>query len=558
MFTALPAIAVLAALGTLLALAHHESVVRDRHMETQALAAAAATNARRFIDDQFATLSAVAASPAARGQRTRLLRPYLETVAGTARYTAGMGLIGFDGRLIASSNGLGSRVINLADRPYVRTVLDEGRPAVSDAMIGRRNGLPVLTFGFPVSSLAGPRNGVVYGSVRLDQIGPGLRRLLYAPGAGETIIDGAGHVIVSSTPVRALEDAPAAFDVARMRRVKRSGVVPSVQTSQGKRLLGFSKVLGTSWLVVVDEDHGEVIGPLDRALWAEIAALVLLALFGVLATMAGARRMDRLDAERETALAEQQAIALRLQRSLLPDVPTPASLQVHASYAPAQGSMAVGGDWYDVVELGDGRVALSVGDVAGHGLTAAAVMGQLRSAVRTLALGRTEPADALQQLDRFAGRLDGRPLATVVFAILDPATGLLRYAVAGHPPPLVLRAGGRTELLHEGRSPLLGVDPLEPRPEGETQLEAGDTLIFYTDGLVEQPDSSIDAGIEALTRRAATAAAQDPETLAAVLIEGVPEPRRDDTAVLCVRLAEAPDRASPGPGAGPQPSSVPS
>jgi serine phosphatase RsbU (regulator of sigma subunit) len=316
------------------------------------------------------------------------------------------------------------------------------------------------------------------------------------------------------------------------------GIIPSLQTPQGKRLIGYATVPDTGWLAVVDVSYGDVMTPLDRALWAEIAALALLASLGVAATLAGARRLDRLSASREEALAEQRDIAVRLQRSLLPDVPDPERLEVYASYAPAHGAMAVGGDWYDVVELADGRVALSVGDVAGHGLGAAAVMGQLRSAVRTLALESPGPADLLRRLDAFAATIDDRPLATVVFAVIDPATGDLRYAVAGHPPPLIVRADGTTELLTDGRSPLLGVDAVVARPEGEARLGPGDTLIFYTDGLVERPDSSIDAGIERLADRAA-AAARDPATLAAALIAGVPEPRRDDTAVLCVRLAPA-------------------
>jgi serine phosphatase RsbU (regulator of sigma subunit) len=335
--------------------------------------------------------------------------------------------------------------------------------------------------------------------------------------------------------VQGLEKAPAAYPVARMR-ASRHGIIDAVDTPQGKRLLGYSTVRGTGWLAIVDQDHGEVIAPLDRALWAEIAALALLASIGVLATVAGARRLDRLGEAREAELVEQRDIALRLQRSLLPDVPTPERLEVHAAYAPAQGAMAIGGDWYDVVELPDGRAALSVGDVAGHGLPAASVMGQLRSAARTLALDSTSPADVLRRLDRFASMIDGRPLATVAYALIDPVTGLVRYALAGHPPPLLLRADGTTELLQQGRSPLLGVDPTEPRAEGEATLCPGDTLIVYTDGLVERPDSSIDAGIARLIDRAAALAARDPQTLADELIAGVQEPRRDDTAVLCVRL----------------------
>ena len=102
--------------------------------------------------------------------------------------------------------------------------------------------------------------------------------------------------------------------------------------------------------------------------------------------------------------------------------------------------------------------------------------------------------------------LGGRPLATVIFAILDTASGELRYAVAGHPPPFVVRADGSTELLVDGRSTLLGVDDPEERPEASAWLAAGDTLVFYTDGLVEHPDSSIDAGIASLRRRAAATA----------------------------------------------------
>jgi Stage II sporulation protein E (SpoIIE)/Cache domain len=537
LFTAFPAIAVLAALGVLLALAHHGSVVRDRHMETAALAAAASTNARRFVDDQFATLSAVAAAPAVRRQLRAVVDPYLRSVQESAGFTAGMGLIGRDAMVVASTNPIPAGGVSVADRAYVQAGLQDGRPAVSDVLIGKVNRRPVVTFGYPVAGPSGKRNGVVSGAVRLDEVSRALNRLLYAPGAAETLLDSMNRVIVGEHPVTGYQPAPRGFPVARMR-ARGHGVIDAVETNHGKRLLGYATVPGTGWMVVVDQDHGTVIGPLNRALWAEIVALGLLAMLGVLATLAGARQLDHIDAARDAALAEQRGIALQLQRSLLPDVPEHyGPLEVHASYAPAQGAMAIGGDWYDVVELGDGRVALSVGDVAGHGLGAAAVMGQLRSAARTLALDQNAgPAEVLQRLDSFASTLDGRPLATVVFAIADPASGELRYALAGHPPPLVLRADGTAELLQEGRSPLLGVDPVEPRAEGEARLAPGDTLVFYTDGLVERPESSIDAGIQRLIERALAAAARDPRTLATALIDGVPEPRRDDTAVLCVRL----------------------
>jgi serine phosphatase RsbU (regulator of sigma subunit) len=274
----------------------------------------------------------------------------------------------------------------------------------------------------------------------------------------------------------------------------------------------------------VRRTESDVLGPLDRALWAELGALALLALVGVLLTLAAGRRLDQLDRRRDEALSEQRAIALQLQHSMLPDLRVPKGLAAYAGYVPAQGAMSVGGDWYDLVDMGDGRVAFSVGDVAGHGLGAAATMGKLRSGTRAEALRFSSPAEALTGLDRFASFLDGRPLATVVYAVLDLTTGELRYALAGHPPPLILRADGTAELLEDGRSPLLGVEPPGPRPEGATTLRRGDTLIVYTDGLA------------ALAARAPGLGHEVAE-LGEALLAGVVEPRRDDAAVLVIQLS---------------------
>jgi serine phosphatase RsbU (regulator of sigma subunit) len=305
-------------------------------------------------------------------------------------------------------------------------------------------------------------------------------------------------------------------------------VLSSLETANGRRLVGYSRVADTEWMVIVDRDYSEVVGSLDTALWLEIAALGLLAMLGVLGTFAFARRLDRLDEMRDAALAEQRTIALELQSSMLPDLPAIDGVDIDAGYVPAQGGMAVGGDWFDVVDMGDGRIGLSVGDVAGHGLQSAAIMGQLRSVVRSLALARDTPAEALVQLDRFIGTLTGRPLATVVYAIFERSTGRLRYAAAGHPPPLIVRADGTTEFLEDGRSPLLGVDDGRERPEGEVHLAPGDTLVIYTDGLVERPEIPIDDGLAALAVQVAAGART------AELLASVAEPRRDDVAVLCL------------------------
>jgi serine phosphatase RsbU (regulator of sigma subunit) len=317
-------------------------------------------------------------------------------------------------------------------------------------------------------------------------------------------------------------------------REAESGFRDDVETDEERRLVGFSAVPGTNWMVIVDRDYSEVVGSLDTALWVEIGALALLAILGVFATFAFARRLDRLDEMRDAALTEQRTIALELQSSMLPELPHIEGISIDAGYVPAQGGMSVGGDWYDVVDMGDGRVAVSVGDVAGHGLQSAAIMGQLRSAVRALALARDTPAEALVQLDKFIATLTGRPLATVVYGTFDLETRELRYACAGHPPPLVVHGNRATMFLEDGRSPLLGVDDGRERPEGVYTLAPDDTLVIYTDGLVERPEIPIDEGLAELSRRVSSGART------AELLASVAEPRRDDVAVLCLSPAAQP------------------
>ena len=148
----------------------------------------------------------------------------------------------------------------------------------------------------------------------------------------------------------------------------------------------------------------------------------------------GLHRVYQFDEQRETALALQHAM---LGPSTLPD-------GFAVRYHPASRPLQVGGDWYDVVDLDDGRVALIVGDCVGHGLTAATVMGQLRSACRALLLEQPSPGAALAALDRFAARLPGARCTTAFCAVLTLATGELVYSSAGHPPPIMVHADGTT------------------------------------------------------------------------------------------------------------------
>jgi serine phosphatase RsbU (regulator of sigma subunit)/anti-sigma regulatory factor (Ser/Thr protein kinase)/transcriptional regulator with GAF, ATPase, and Fis domain len=199
----------------------------------------------------------------------------------------------------------------------------------------------------------------------------------------------------------------------------------------------------------------------------------------------GLQRVHQVDQQRETALA--------LQHAILGPARLPHGFSVR--YQAASRPLQVGGDWYDIVDLDDGRIALIVGDCVGHGLAAATVMGQLRSACRALLLDNPSPHAALAGLDRFAARLPGAQCTTAVCAVLDPATGELVYSSAGHPPPILVYADGTTETLDDGHTIPLGLRPDRPRPEARITVPGRATLLLYTDGLVERRGSALDHGI---------------------------------------------------------------
>jgi serine phosphatase RsbU (regulator of sigma subunit) len=236
---------------------------------------------------------------------------------------------------------------------------------------------------------------------------------------------------------------------------------------------------------------------------------------------------------REAEMHEARRVGEALQLAMLPTVDE--HLAVTARYLPAVGSLAVGGDWYDVVALEGGRVAVVVGDCVGSGIEAAAVMGQLRSAGRALLLEDRGPAEVLDGLDRFACSMVGAGSATVLCAILDRAAGTLTYSSAGHLPPLVSGPGG-PRWLDAATAPPLGVRP-GGRPEATVRLHDGDTLVLYTDGLVERRGESLDVGFARLAAAVGSIAdGQSPEELADELVaELVPGGGHDDVALLVYR-----------------------
>jgi PAS domain S-box-containing protein len=185
--------------------------------------------------------------------------------------------------------------------------------------------------------------------------------------------------------------------------------------------------------------------------------------------------------------------SLILQRSLLAPTELPAGFAVR--YEPAVPPLEIGGDWYDVLPVGDDRIGIIVGDCVGRGLSAAAVMGQLRSSARALLLTGAEPARLLEHLDSVAAFIPDAFCTTVFVAILDSRSETLMYSSAGHVPAVLAEPESRPQLLTDARSVPLAVHRDEPRPQATAALVAGSTLLLYTDGLVERRDEPIDAGI---------------------------------------------------------------
>ena len=185
-----------------------------------------------------------------------------------------------------------------------------------------------------------------------------------------------------------------------------------------------------------------------------------------------------------------------------------AELAVAARYVPAVAELEVGGDWYDVVPLDERRVAVAVGDIVGRGITAAAVMGQLRSALSAVARTTDSAVEAVASLDRFAHRIEGAKATTLLYGIVDPAAGTLRYTSAGHPPALVIDVDGNARFLEDARGwPLAVTDPSRVRPEAVATVAPGSTIVLYTDGLIERRTEHLEDGLAATRVRSKRARA---------------------------------------------------
>lgn len=243
---------------------------------------------------------------------------------------------------------------------------------------------------------------------------------------------------------------------------------------------------------------------------------------------------DRAAVTVQSIAAQADRVAAEaLQRSLVPSaLPAVPGAEMAGRYIPGSGS--VGGDWYDVFTLSTGELCVVTGDVAGSGLPAAVIMGRMRSALRAYALESRDPAEVLARLDRKMQHFEPDALATVLYAIIEPALDRMQVASAGHPPPAMACPGQPAKLVDIVNGPMIGISPGARRPLNTVKIPPGALLCFYTDGLVERRGEPIDVGMARLCR--ALAADLPDDACAAVMGELVgSESARDDIALLIIR-----------------------
>ncbi|HLM16671.1 MAG TPA: GAF domain-containing SpoIIE family protein phosphatase [Acidimicrobiia bacterium] len=233
-------------------------------------------------------------------------------------------------------------------------------------------------------------------------------------------------------------------------------------------------------------------------------------------------------------LKQERTVARALQRSLLPRLPEIRGLEIAARYVPGHDRL-VGGDWYDVFELPTGRVGAAIGDVVGHGLRSASVMGRIRNALRAYALDSDDPAAVLTRLDDMVCHFEPDEMATVLYVVFDPARRDVTFSSAGHPLPLMMLPTGEAQMIEADADPPIGSDAVAPRRATELAVPEGATIYFFTDGVVERRGEHIGIGLDRLRETAIPGSPHRGCTrlVSKLLIDPQPD---DDAAVLALHV----------------------
>ena len=347
--------------------------------------------------------------------------------------------------------------------------------------------------------------------------------------------------------------------VARAAKGIEEEVEQGVRLPIGKGFAG--RIAGERVAIfIADVDHAEILNPILREKGIRsllgVPLIVEGSLIGVLHVgsltprtfkqsdlavlqLAAARAAPAIErASLFAKLEHEHRVSMVLQRSLLPKrLVEVTGVGVAARYLPAREE--VGGDWYDVIELPRGKVGVVIGDVVGHGIAAAALMGRLRTALHSYAIESHGPGRTLELVDRFVQSLNEPAMATAAYAVFDTYTSQVCYATAGHLPPVVI-SGGEARALEVTPAPPLGAFPYGRCPEHDLELQSGDMLFLYTDGLVERRGTPLNLGIEALAT--AVRGARTPEEACTFAVaELVPyDGLRDDAAIVALQNSAVP------------------
>jgi anti-sigma regulatory factor (Ser/Thr protein kinase)/putative methionine-R-sulfoxide reductase with GAF domain len=355
------------------------------------------------------------------------------------------------------------------------------------------------------------------------------------------------------------------FDAESNQLVARAAKGIEEEVEQGVRLpigQGFAgRIAGERVAIfIADVDHADILNPILREKGIRSLLGVPLIVEGILLgvmhvgsltprtfgqadvavlQLAAARAAPAIERARLfAALAHEHNVSMLLQRSLLPKrLVEVVGVEVAARYLPAREE--VGGDWYDVIELPRGKVGVVIGDVVGHGIAAAALMGRLRTALHSYAIEGHGPGRTLELVDRFVQSLAEPAMATAAYAVFDTYTSRVCYSTAGHLPPVVISGSG-TRVLEVTPAPPLGAFPYGRCSELEFELESGEMLFMYTDGLVERRGVALTLGIDALAT--ALAMARTPEEACAFAVTDlVPrEGLQDDAAIVALQNSLVP------------------
>jgi len=332
------------------------------------------------------------------------------------------------------------------------------------------------------------------------------------------VLDTGQPLLFASLTAEAAEMLDANSDLrAKFERVGFQSCVLVPLTVAGRRLAVLS----------IGDDHPEPLGPADIELAVDLGRR-------------GASALERArlwQASQQRYETEHRIVGL-LQTTIIPDrLPVIAGVEVAAAYRPAEVDVDVGGDWYDAFETADGRIVLVVGDVAGHGVQAASLMGRVRNALRAYAFEDSDPASILLRLHRLIRNQDDDAMVTAFVARYEPDTGLMSWSRAGHPPPLLVAPGGDTRFLEDVNGAPLGTMAREYRT-ATTRLDPGALIVCYTDGLIERRDRILDDGLAWLDERVHEYADLSLNNLCNRLADDpfVPHPSPDDICVVALRV----------------------